>query len=126
MLSTKLLDMLRDYWRAARPKLWLFPGDVPGQPISACAVETVCRIVREQVGIGKPITPHSLRHAFAVHMLESGADVRTIQLLLGHRSLNTTARYLCLATNKVCAATSPFEALRTQSSPPTETAPPPA
>ena len=126
MLSPKLLDMLRDYWRTARPKQWLFPGDVPGQPISACAVEVVCRIVRDQVGIGKPITPHSLRHAFAVHMLESGTDVRTIQLLLGHRSLNTTARYLCLATNKICAATSPFEGLRAPSSPAIETVPTPA
>jgi len=126
MLSPKLLDMLRDYWWAAHPKQWLFPGDVPGQPISACAVETVCRIVREQVGIGKPITPHSLRHAFAVHMLESGADVRTIQLLLGHRSLNTTARYLCLATNKVCAATSPFERLQPPSSATMEAVPTPA
>ena len=126
MLSPKLLDMLRDYWRAVRPRQWLFPGDVPGQPISACAVEVACRIVRDQVGINKPITPHSLRHAFAVHMLESGADVRTIQLLLGHRSLNTTARYLCLATNKVCAATSPLEALRAASSPAMEAAPTPA
>jgi integrase/recombinase XerD len=123
MLSPKLLDVLRDYWRAARPKQWLFPGEVPGKPISACAVEVVCRNVRDQLGISKPITPHSLRHAFAVHMLEGGTDVRTIQLLLGHRSLNTTARYLCLATNKVCAAASPFERLQAPSSPAVGTAP---
>jgi integrase/recombinase XerD len=90
MLSSKLLDILRAYWRKARPQYWLFPGDLPGQPISTS--EFVCRRVREQAAITKPVTPHSLRHALAVHLLESGADVRTIQLLLGHRILSTTAR----------------------------------
>ena len=112
MLSPKLLDILRAYWRKARPQHWLFPGDLPGQPITASAVEVVCRQVREQAAIGKPVTPHSLRHAFAVHLLESGADVRTIQLLLGHRSLSTTARYLRLATSKVCATASPLDFLQ--------------
>ena len=63
----------------------------------------------EQSGLGKAVTPHSLRHAFAVHLLESGTDLRTIQLLLGHRNLNTTARYLRIATSKVCATASPLE-----------------
>ena len=115
MLSPKLLDLLRSYWRVARPRDWLFPGDVAGQPITPAAVEDVCRIVRRQGGTAKPVTPHALRHAFAVHLLESGADLRTIQLLLGHRSLNTTAKYLRLATSKVCAAASPLEALRAAS-----------
>ena len=112
MLSPKLLDLLRDYWRAARPKLWLFPGDLPAQPITTSAVEVVCRKARDTAGIPKPVTPHSLRHAFAVHLLEAGADLRTIQLLLGHRCLSTTARYLRLATNKVCATASPLDALQ--------------
>lgn len=103
---------LRTYWRKARPPHWLFPGDLPGQPISTSAVEHVCRQVREQAVITKPVTPHSLRHAFAVHLLETGTDVRTIQLLLGHRSLSTTARYLRLATNKVCATASPLDSLQ--------------
>ena len=74
-------------------------------------MQLACQKARSRSGIAKPVTPHSLRHAFAVHLLEAGADLRTIQLLLGHRSLNTTARYLCLATNKVCAIASPLDAL---------------
>ena len=112
MLSPRLLDILRAYWRKARPQQWLFPGDLPGQPISTSAVEDACRQTRDRAVIAKPVTPHSLRHAFAVHLLESGTDVRTIQLLLGHRSLSTTARYLRLATSKVCATASPLEFLQ--------------
>jgi integrase/recombinase XerD len=111
MLSPKLLDTLRDYWRATRPKDWVFPGDVVGQPITTGAVEDACQKARRDSGIRKPITPHSMRHAFAVHLLESGTDVRTIQLLLGHRSLATTARYLRIATSKVCSTSSPLDLL---------------
>ena len=111
MLSPKLLETLRTYWRAARPKQWLFLGNIPGQPIDRSAVEQLCQKARQLSGIRKPITPHSMRHAFAVHLLESGTDVRTIQLLLGHRSLATTARYLRIATSKVCSASSPLDLL---------------
>jgi integrase/recombinase XerD len=111
MLSPKLLDILRDYWKATRPTEWLFPGDRPGRPITRFAVERVCQETRQRSDITKPVTPHSLRHAFAVHLLESGADLRTIQLLLGHRSLTTTSRYLRIATSKVCATASPLDAL---------------
>jgi len=108
MLSPRLLDMLRDYWRRMRPNDWLFPGYF-GQPITTHTVEHACRQVRLRAGIAKPISPHSLRHAFAVHLLEAGTDLRTIQLLLGHRSLSTTARYLQIAATKVCATPSPID-----------------
>ena len=101
----------RAAWRAVRPKGWLFAGDVPGQPINRSSVEHACQKARRLSGIRKPITPHSLRHGFAVHLLESGTDVRTIQLLLGHRSLATTARYLRIATSKVCSTSSPLDLL---------------
>ncbi len=111
MLSPKLLEILRAWWRLEKPKQWLFPGDNPGQHISKDAVEQARQKARRRCSIPKPITPHSLRHAFAVHLLESGTDVRTIQLLLGHRSLATTARYLRIATSKVCSTSSPLDLL---------------
>jgi integrase/recombinase XerD len=111
MLSPKLLEVLRDWWRVERPKPWLFPGDIPGQHISTDAVEQACQKARRRCPIPKPITPHSLRHSFVVHLLESGTGVRTIQLLLGHRSLATTARYLRIATSKVCSTSSPLDLL---------------
>jgi integrase/recombinase XerD len=111
MLSPKLLETLRNYWRARRPKEWLFPGDHPGEPITRNAVADACQKAHRLSGLSKPVTPHCLRHAFAVHLLEAGTDVRTIQLLLGHRSLATTARYLRIATSKVCATSSPLDLL---------------
>jgi integrase/recombinase XerD len=84
-----------------------------------------CQKARRASGIKKPITPHSLRHAFATHLLESGTDLRTIQLLLGHRSLATTSRYLKVATHTVCATASPFDWLP-QVEPKAPTATPPA
>jgi site-specific recombinase XerD len=111
MLSPKLLESLRNWWRHERPQLWLFPGQIPGRHISTDAVEGMCQRAHQRCRIAKPITPHSLRHAFAVHLLEQGTDVRTIQLLLGHRSLATTARYLRIATTKVCSTTSPLDLL---------------
>jgi integrase/recombinase XerD len=111
MLSPQLLEILRAYWQATRPKQWLFPGDILGRPITTGAVEQACQKARRVSGIKKPITPHSLRHGFATHLLEAGTDVRKIQLLMGHRSLATTARYLKVATTTVCATTSPFDLL---------------
>lgn len=111
MLSPRLLEMLRNWWKIARPETWLFPGATPDRPITRGAVEQACKKVHGVCGIRKPITPHSLRHAFATHLLESGTDIRTIQLLLGHRSLATTSHYLKVATSTVCATQSPFDLL---------------
>ena len=124
MLSPRLLEELRAYWKAFRPTLWLFPGDLPNKPITRSAVEQACQRARRASGIQKPITPHSLRHAFATHLLESGTDVRTIQLLLGHRSLATTSRYLKVATSTVCATTSPLDLLPKVEPPPPIPMPP--
>jgi site-specific recombinase XerD len=109
MLSPKRLDLLRQWSRVARSTMWLFPGHRATQPVRRPAVAHRCEQARRRSRIAKPVTPHSLRHAFAVHLLEAGTDIRTIQLLLGHRCLETTARYLRIATITVCATTSPLE-----------------
>lgn len=110
-LSPKLLELLRTYWRKLRPQPWLFPGQFPQQPLSREAVRDAIAQASERAELKKHISPHSLRHAYAVHLLEAGTDLRKIQLLLGHRSLSTTARYLLLATTTVCATTSPLDLL---------------
>ena len=111
MLSHKLLEILSQWWRQKRPQLWLFPGGIPGKHLTRGAVEDACEDALQRCRISKPVTPHTMRHCFAVHLLEQGVDVRTIQLLLGHRSLATTARYLRIATTKVCSTTSPLDLL---------------
>ena len=128
MLSEKLLPELRAWCKQTRSPLWLFPGSQAGKPISNGAIQKVRPIARQRAGIAKRVTPHSLRHAFATHLLEAGTDLRTIQLLLGHRSLNTTARYLKLAANTVRAAVSPFDRLPSSelSQPPLQLQPAPA
>ena len=110
-LSPKLLELLRTYWRTVRPQQWLFPGQVPNQPLGREAVGQAVTHASQRAGLRKDPSPHSLRHAYAVHLLEAGANLRKIQLLLGHRSLATTARYLCLATHTICATTSPLDLL---------------
>jgi len=111
MLSEQLLKILREWYRFARPTVWMFPGVIPGSHVTVEGVQDACKLGRERSGLKKPVTPHSLRHAFACHLLEYGTDLRTIQLLMGHRSLSTTARYLRLATSKVCATRSPLDLL---------------
>lgn len=113
MLAADLLTLLREYWRAEKPRgPWLFPGADPQKPFTREAVGAVYLKVRRTLGLRKPVTARMLRHCFATHLLEDKTDIRTIQLLLGHRSLSTTARYTHVSKAAVCATTSPLDALR--------------
>lgn len=118
MLSPRLLSVLREYWRRTRPGLWLFPGQEPGSHVSVAALQSACRAARRQARISKPVTPHSLRHSFATHLLEGGIDIRVIQVLLGHTLLETTARYAQVATGLIASTPSPFDQLSLEVIPP--------
>jgi site-specific recombinase XerD len=114
MLSPRLLEELRDYWRRVqpKPKTYLFPSKDPHQkrdvPMQAKSVFDAVQQAARRAGIEKHVHPHTLRHSFATHLLESGADLRTIQLLLGHADLKTTSRYLHLSERHLKAAASPL------------------
>lgn len=111
MLSPRLLEILRAYWKRVQPGLWLFPGQDPSGHVSIRAVQAACRAARRRARIDKPITVHTLRHSFATHLLERGIDIRIIQVLLGHADLDSTARYAQVATNLITSTASPFDRL---------------
>jgi integrase/recombinase XerD len=111
LLPPKLRELLRCYWRSRQPTDWLFPGARPGQPISVKTIYTACRQAAHSAGIARSVHPHLLRHAFATHLLETGVNLCTIQALLGHANLTTTARYLQAADVNVRGTTSPLESL---------------
>ena len=94
MLSPRLLELLRQYWKAAKPTDWLFPGDIPGHHITGKVVHKLCVQAARTAGLGKHVTVHTLRHSFATHLLDAGTNLSTIQVLLGHRNLKTTAIYI--------------------------------
>jgi len=111
LLPPKLLELLRCYWRCKRSPDWLFPGEKAGRPITCNAICLACKKAAQAAGISKAIHPHSLRHAFATHLLEAGVNLRNIQILLGHAKLETTARYLHVADTAQRSTTSPLELL---------------
>jgi site-specific recombinase XerD len=108
-LSKRLLQYLREYWRAHRPTTWLFPRPDGLAPISADAVRRIVKRIARAAGSTKNVTPRTLRHCFATHQLERGEQLPKIQLAMGHRSLRTTAIYTRIATSAVCAMESPLD-----------------
>jgi len=118
MLSGQLLSILRAYWKRAHPKHYLFPGRDDDHPLQQTTLHAACRSAAKAAGLGKRVTVHILRHSFATHLLEQGADIRIIQALLGHRSLSTTARYTQVSTRTIRATPSPLEKLSVEVTPP--------
>jgi integrase/recombinase XerD len=111
MLSPQLLSLLRAWWLQSRSRGWLFPGLDSLRPMSVRQLNRVCHMAAGAAGLGSWVTPHTLRHSFATHLLESDIDVRVIQVLLGHAKLDTTARYTHVATNVLRTVMSPLERL---------------
>jgi site-specific recombinase XerD len=109
VLAQRTLELLREYWRWARPRDWLFPGQPATQPLSSRSVQKVLTRSREQAGITKAITVHSLRHSFATHLIESGVDIYHLQRLLGHTTVKTTARYVHLTPHELARVVSPLD-----------------
>src|SRR5215471_4867228 len=117
MLSPKLLDELKRHWRRLRrkPSIWLFPGNrwhTADTPIDTKVVWDACKKAAQQAGLQKDVHPHTLRHCFATHLLEAGADLRTIQTLLGHSDLEETTLYLHLSQRRLNATASPLDSLQ--------------
>ena len=125
MLSPKLLEELRAHWRRLhrKPSTWLFPGNrhhSGDQPIDTKTVWNACKEAAKRAGIQKDVHPHTLRHSFATHLLEAGADLRTIQMLLGHRDLEETTIYLHLSQRHLNATASPLDSLKLKDRSPQE------
>ena len=117
MLSPQLLEELREHWRRLRrkPSVWLFPGHYDhcgDHPIDTKTVWHACQQAAQRAGLQKAVHPHTLRHCFATHLLEAGADLRTIQMLLGHRDLEETTIYLHVSKQRLDATSSPLDALK--------------
>jgi len=112
-LSHQLLDILRDYWRSAqvKPRTWLFPGTSAHNPLDPSGIQRMVSSLSRRAGIGKPVSPHTLRHSFATHLLEDHTDLRTIQSLLGHSQITTTEVYLHIAAHHLQNVRNPLDHL---------------
>lgn len=112
MLAGSLLETLRAWWKQGKPRTWLFPGQGGQRPLNPTVVQRAFTVAKQAARIDKPVSFHSLRHSFATHLMESGVNVRTIQALLGHRSLGTTERYTHVAGAYLRETRSPLDRLR--------------
>ena len=110
-LPKELLTTLRTYWKEAHPRVWLFPGRPPDRPMHGTTAERLFRRACARAGIRKPVSFHTLRHSYATHLIESGASVRDIQALLGHRSLETTQRYAHVSVDYMTRTPNPLDLL---------------
>lgn len=113
-LSTVLLQSLRDYWKLGRPQTWLFPGIDPQKPVNRQTIGKACVRAGQTAGLKKHVTPHTLRHSFATHLLEAGVDIRTIQRWLGHSQLRTTTLYTHISLGQLQSINSPLDRLADQ------------
>jgi site-specific recombinase XerD len=125
MLSPKLLKELRKHWRRLKrkPSVWLFPGNrhhSSDKPISTKVVWQACKGAAQRAGVKKHVHPHTLRHCFATHLLDQGADLRSIQMLLGHNDLEQTTIYLHISERRLNATASPLDSLSLKSESPQE------
>jgi integrase/recombinase XerD len=118
MLSEHLLALLRAWWKEARPQGWLFPGRDPVQPLTTRQLNRACHAAAQMAEIDKRVSLHTLRHSFATHLLEQKTDIRVIQVLLGHKKLDTTALYTRVALKALGEVTSPLEHLIMKATPP--------
>jgi len=109
LLSKRLLLDLRNYWRAYHPKTWLFPGRNPDKPLTTKSAEYAYNIAKRRAGIKRGRCIHTLRHCFATHLLEAGVDLRTIQMLMGHRSITTTMIYFQITSKRLTTIKSPLD-----------------